>query len=54
MDEHTLSVLEFSKIKKMLTKYTVSAIAEEIVDKVEPQTNFEKILAIQKETTEMR
>ncbi|MEA1939375.1 MAG: endonuclease MutS2 [Candidatus Caldatribacteriota bacterium] len=54
MNKHTLSVLKFSKIKKMLIKYTVSAIAEEIVNKIKPEINFETIVASQKETTEMR
>ena len=54
LDKHTFSVLEFSKIKKLLEERVVSAIGQEIVEKIMPLTDLEQILTAQRETTEMR
>jgi len=54
LDKHTFSVLEFSKIKKLLEERVVSAIGQEIVEKIIPLTDLEQILTAQRETTEMR
>jgi len=54
LDKHTFSVLEFSKIKDKLIKYTVSVIGEEIVNELKPENNLERIVISLKETTEMR
>lgn len=54
MDKHTFSVLEFSEIKKLLKERVISAIGEQIVEKIIPLTDLEQILNVQRETTEMR
>ncbi len=54
MDKHTFSVLEFSKIKKLLKERVISATGEQIVEKIIPSTDLEQILNVQRETTEMR
>ncbi len=54
MDKHTFSVLEFSKIKKLLKERVISATGEQIVEKIIPLTDLEQILNVQRETTEMR
>ena len=54
MNKHTLSVLEFLKIKGILAKYTVSVIGEEIVNRLQPENNLVKIISNHKETSEMR
>lgn len=54
MDKHTFSVLEFSKIKKLLKESVVTAIGEQMVEKIVPLTDLEQILTAQRETNEMR
>jgi len=54
LDKHTFSVLEFSKIKKLLKEKVISATGEQIVEKIIPLTDLEQILTAQRETTEMR
>ncbi|MGB6606251.1 MAG: endonuclease MutS2 [Atribacterota bacterium] len=54
MDEHTFSVLEFSKIKKQLKEKISTAIGELIVENITPKINFPQIFNTQRETTEMR
>ena len=54
MDKHTISVLEFTKIKEMLSKYNTTVIGKEIIDQLVPQDCVESIRFALKETTEMR
>lgn len=54
LDKHTFLVLEFSKIKKLLKESVVSAIGEQMVEKIIPLTDLVQILTAQRETTEMR
>jgi len=54
LDKHTLSVLEFSKIKNQLKEKISTAIGELIVENITPKINLPQIINIQKETTEMR
>jgi DNA mismatch repair protein MutS2 len=54
LNKHTFSVLEFSKIKKLLKKSTISVIGEEIIEESKPGTILEKVLITQRETTEMK
>ncbi|HZK12227.1 MAG TPA: endonuclease MutS2 [Atribacterota bacterium] len=54
MDEHTLSVLEFSKIKKQLKEEIFTASGELIVEKITPKIDLQPIFNTQRETTEMR
>ena len=54
MDEHTLSVLEFSKIKKQLKEKIFTASGELIVEKITPKIDLQPIFNAQRETNEMR
>ena len=52
MNEKTLRVLEYNKIKDMLRDQAVSTMAKEKIDKLMPISNSEEIINMQKETTE--
>ncbi|PKP57564.1 endonuclease MutS2 [Candidatus Atribacteria bacterium HGW-Atribacteria-1] len=54
LDEHTFSVLEFSKIKNQLKEKISTAIGELIVENITPKINLQQIFNTQRETTEMR
>ena len=54
LDEHTFSVLEFSKIKKQVKEIMNTATGELIAETIKPKTDLEQILIAQRETTEMR
>ena len=54
LNKHVLSVLEFLKIIELLTKYSATVIGAEIINRLEPENNLEKIVNAQKETSEMR
>jgi len=54
LDDHTLSVLEFSKIKKQLKEKIFTASGELIVEKITPKIDLQPIFNAQRETTEMR
>ncbi|MGB6370129.1 MAG: endonuclease MutS2, partial [Atribacterota bacterium] len=54
MDEHTFSVLEFSKIKNQLKEKISTATGELIVENITPNIDLPQIFNTQRETTEMR
>jgi DNA mismatch repair protein MutS2 len=54
LDKHTLSVLEFSKIKNQLKEKISTATGELIVENITPKTDLQQIIHTQRETTEMR
>lgn len=54
LDEHTLLVLEFSKIKNQLKEKISTATGELIVENITPKIDLPQILNTQRETTEMR
>ena len=54
LDEHTLSVLEFSKIKNQLKEKISTATGELIVENITPKIDLQQIINTQRETTEMR
>lgn len=54
LDEHTFSVLEFSKIKNQLKEKISTATGELIVENITPKIDLAQIFNIQRETTEMR
>lgn len=54
MNEHTLSVLEFSKIKNQLREKISTASGEAIIENITPKLDLQQILITQRETTEMR
>lgn len=54
LDEHTFSVLEFSKIKNQLKEKISTATGELIIEKINPGIDLPQIINTQRETTEMR
>ncbi len=54
MDEHTLKVLEFEKIKRMLEEGCVSELGKELAFSCSPLFDLKKITKTQKETTELK
>ncbi len=54
MDEHTLKVLEFDKIKRMLEEGCVSELGKELAFSCSPLFDLKKITNTQKETTELK
>ena len=54
LDEHTFSILEFSKIKNQLKEKISTATGELIVENITPKINLAQVFNIQRETTEMR
>ena len=54
LDEHTFSVLEFSKIKNQLKEKISTATGELIVENITPKIDLQQIFNTQRETTEMR
>ena len=54
LDEHTFSVLEFSKIKNQLKEKISTATGELIVENITPKIDLPQIFNAQRETTEMR
>ena len=54
LDEHTFSVLEFSKIKNQLKEKISTATGGLIVENITPKIDLPQIFNTQRETTEMR
>ena len=54
LNNHTFSVLEFSKIVKLLKERAISAIGEQMAEKLIPSNDLKPVLKAQRETTEMR
>ncbi len=52
IDEHTLSVLEFNKVKKLITSYAVSTLGVERIEEIAPSNNLEPIRKKLKEISE--
>jgi MutS2 family protein len=47
-----IKILEFDKIKELLKTYTVSAMGNELIEKLEPSLNINTIMSWMNETTE--
>jgi len=54
LNKHSISVLEFIKIKEILSKHTLTVIGAELVEHIEPENNISRVENSLKETTEMR
>ena len=52
MDDKTLKTLEFNKIAAMLSDRCVSAAAKEMAESLKPVSDYDKIIYMQRETTE--
>ena len=53
MDAHTLELLEFDKVRRILASYASSSLGKELALQVEPTTDLSAILAEQNLVTEM-
>jgi DNA mismatch repair protein MutS2 len=53
MDQHTLELLEFDKVRELLAGYAASSLGKELARQVEPGTDAEKIRAELALATEM-
>ncbi|MCY3603205.1 MAG: endonuclease MutS2 [Chloroflexi bacterium] len=53
MNEHTLRVLEFDKVRAMLAGETAFSLGRELALALEPEREHEAVLALQAETAEM-
>jgi len=53
MDAHTLELLEFDKVRRILASYASSSLGKELVLQVEPTTDLSTILTEQNLVTEM-
>src|SRR6266851_7428719 len=45
MDQHTLELLEFSKVRELLAGYAASSLGKELARQIEPSTDAERIRA---------
>ena len=45
MDAHSLELLEFNKVRDLLSEYAASSLGKELTRQVEPGTDAEKIRA---------
>jgi DNA mismatch repair protein MutS2 len=52
MDAHTLELLEFDKVRRILSEYAASALGKELARQVEPTTDSSEILTEQNLVTE--
>ncbi|WP_058486441.1 endonuclease MutS2 [Defluviitalea phaphyphila] len=52
MEEKTLKTLEYDKIIEKLANYAVSPMAKEIIMNLKPSSNYNKIIKMQKETSD--
>ncbi|WP_129600548.1 endonuclease MutS2 [Anaerophilus nitritogenes] len=52
MNERTLRVLEFEKIKNMLLKHTESSLGKELAKEIIPSTKYEEVVEYQRQTHE--
>mgnify|MGYP001163261180 FL=1 len=52
MNERTLKVLEFHKIKEMLKEHAATSVGRKLADQLTPHTNIEKVQKLQDETDE--
>ena len=43
MDEHTLELLEFHKVRELLAGYAASSLGKELARQLEPSAEAEKI-----------
>ncbi|MBD3184524.1 endonuclease MutS2 [Candidatus Poribacteria bacterium] len=54
MDQHTLDILEFHRIREILEIYATSSLGKSLALSVMPETNIEKITVWQKQVTELK
>ena len=51
--QHTLRVLEYDRIREVLTSYAASALGRRVASEIEPLQDFRKLRTLHAETTEL-
>ncbi len=54
MNQHTLDVLEYDKIRELLVGYTASGLGARLAQEIQPQTDLHRIERLIAETTELK
>ena len=54
MNQHTLDVLEYDKIRELLVGYTASGLGAKLAQQIQPQTDLHRIERLIAETTELK
>ena len=54
MDGHTLDILEFHRIREILTTYATSSLGKSLAASIQPETDIHKIEVWQRQVTELR
>jgi len=54
MDQHTLDILEFHRIKEILATYASSSLGKSLARSIQPDTDIHKIEVWQRQVTELR
>ena len=54
MNQHTLDVLEYDKIRELLVDYTASGLGTKLAQKIQPLTDLHQIEQLIAETTELK
>ena len=54
MNQHTLDVLEYDRIRELLVSYTASGLGARLAQEIQPQTDLHRIERLIAETTELK
>ena len=54
MNQHTLDVLEYDKIRELLVSYTASGLGARLAQRIQPLTDLHRIEWLITETTELK
>ena len=54
MNQHTLDVLEYDKVKELLVSYATSGLGKNLAQRIRPLTNVNRIEQLIAETTELK
>ena len=54
MNQHTLDVLEYDKIRELLVSYTASGLGARLAQEIQPLTDPHRIERLIAETTELK
>ena len=54
MDQHTLDILEFHRIKEILAIYATSSLGKSLAASIQPETDIRRIEVWQKQVTELK
>jgi len=54
MDQHTLDILEFHRIKEILVTYATSSLGKSLAGSIQPETDIHRIEVWQKQVTELK